>query len=249
MPNERSKYDTDPLDPDFVRRTEELRGATRDVRRTPNEQARASEDADAPTRLFHDSRTPTPQPFAPANGHTNAPPSVTADIPHTYHTTNIHADAPHDSTLRRPFAEQQQQPPPHALPPSARVVPGVGLPENLLAIAPYAPFFIGAVAALVELLLVPRSERKTRFHAAQGLALHGAVLGIALFLRMARMLADFSFGSIASVLLWFVWFGFFIASTIFFVRAMMRVWGGEPFRVEAADEATKWLDEKITPRK
>src|SRR2546423_5493244 len=31
MPEKRSKYDTDPLDPDFVRRTEEAMGRTGDV--------------------------------------------------------------------------------------------------------------------------------------------------------------------------------------------------------------------------
>ena len=43
-------------------------------------------------------------------------------------------------------------------------------------VLPYTPFYIGVVAALVELFLVPRSEPKVRFHAAQGLALHVAIL-------------------------------------------------------------------------
>ena len=43
-------------------------------------------------------------------------------------------------------------------------------------ILPYAPFYIGVVASLLELFLVPRREVQARFHAAQGLSLHIAIL-------------------------------------------------------------------------
>jgi uncharacterized membrane protein len=122
------------------------------------------------------------------------------------------------------------------------------LPENLLVIAPYAPLFIGAIAALVELFLVPRDERQTRFHAAQGLALHGAVLAGALLLRIARFLALVTFGSIASGLLWVVWLLFFVATIVFFIQTMMRVWRGDQVRIEAVGEATRLIDEKIAPQ-
>ncbi len=66
----KDKYDTNPLDPNHARRTnevwgagqgggaaaaggtEEIGGATRDVARTANEQARSSEGAEAPTRRY-----------------------------------------------------------------------------------------------------------------------------------------------------------------------------------------------------
>src|SRR5438874_9936770 len=57
-------------------------------------------------------------------------------------------------------------------PSSTRVVPGLNLPENVTLALAYAPFFIGAVGAALELFLTPRTETRARFHAAQALALH-----------------------------------------------------------------------------
>lgn len=250
MPNERSKYDTDPLDPNFVRRTEEISGATRDVGRTPAEQARRQEGTEAPTRLFEDEldrdlfATPYPSVFNVSSA-PDAPPPLPSDSANAASGGEAYY-VPHTTNLREPFS--QRQPPAHEQPPSSRVIPGIGLPENLLVVAPYAPLFIGAIAALVELFLVPRDERRTRFHAAQGLALHGAVLAGALLLRIARFLALVTFGNLASGLLWVVWLLFFIATIVFFIQTMMRVWRGETVRVEAVGEATRWLDAQIAPR-
>jgi len=132
--------------------------------------------------------------------------------------------------------------------PTGRVVRGLGLPENLLMVAPYAPLFLGAIASILELLLVPRDERRVRFHAAQGLALHGVVLVVALLLRLARFLGVLAFGGIASGLMSLVWFAFFVVSIVFFVKMMMRVWRGAPVQVEAVTESTKWLEEQIAPK-
>lgn len=249
MTNEKSKYDTDPLDPEFVRRTGEISGATREVGRTPAEEIRRREGADAPTRLFFDEREPLDAPYPSIFTSPGASQPLGEQSAHGGGRASAQdADASHSryAPPRDSFADQQsarREPPP-----SARVIPGVGLPENILMVAPYAPLFIGAVAAIIELLLVPRDERRTRFHAAQGLALHGAVLAGALLLRIARLLATVTFGSLASGLLWFVWLLFFIATIVFFVNAIMRVWRGETFRVEAVGEVTRWLDEQIAPR-
>lgn len=266
MTDERSKYKTDPLDPDFVRRTEEIKGATRDVRRNnPAERAREHAGADAPTRIFEDARerdfhvnayepdplavpypsvfaTPAnhiphePQAFDPANAAGNA----------ASHTRGMDGSPP--PPPRASFAQERAAAGGSPNAPTGRIVRGLGLPENLLMVAPYAPLFLGAIAGVVELLLVPKDERQVRFHAAQGLALHGVVLVVALLLRLARLLVVLAFGGIASGLMSLVWFAFFVVSIVFFVQAMLRVWRGEPMRVEAVAETTKWLDSQVTPK-
>jgi len=95
------------------------------------------------------------------------------------------------------------------------------------------------VASLVELLLVPRTETRTRFHAAQGLALQAAILiltGVFVFVSVISG-SGFGLGLVRA------------ASTIFLIVSMVRVWKGKPQRITPLDEATKWLDEKIKPRK
>src|SRR4051812_2983991 len=68
MMADKTKYDTNPLDPDYARRTEdvwgaqrgsgespsteEICGATREVTRTSKEQARQEDHAEAPTRRY-----------------------------------------------------------------------------------------------------------------------------------------------------------------------------------------------------
>ncbi len=59
---------------------------------------------------------------------------------------------------------------------SSRKVAKIGLSENVLTAVPYIPWYIGMVAGLLILLLVPKSETKVRFHAAQGLAAHIGIL-------------------------------------------------------------------------
>ncbi len=59
---------------------------------------------------------------------------------------------------------------------NVRPVLGIGIPEKWAVMMPYAPFYIGLVVSLLELFLVPRKEVKVRFHAAQALALHIAIL-------------------------------------------------------------------------
>jgi uncharacterized membrane protein len=268
MTDERSKYQTDPLDPDFaVRRTEEIKGATRDVRRNNTvERAREHAGADAPTRIFEDVRErdfhvnayepdplaiPYPSVFAtPAN---NIPHEPQAFDPanaagNSAHTRGMNGAMP-PPTSRASFAQERAASGMSPDAPTGRVVRGLGLPENLLVVAPYAPLFLGAIAGIVELLLVPRDERRVRFHAAQGLALHGVVLVVALLLRLARFLGVLAFGGIASGLMSLVWFAFFVVSIIFFVQMMMRVWRGAPVQVEAVAETTKWIEEQIKPQK
>ncbi len=240
---DKSKYDTNPLDPDYARRTEdvwgaqrgasssteEIGGATRDVGRTPNERARQDEHAEAPTRRYEHppiSATypsvfipPPPQPHPPAAY--GAPPQVATA-----------ASAPSVSG-----------------PPTSRTVPGINLPENVTTILPYIPFYIGAILGVIELFLVPRNEVRTRFHAAQGLALHMVVLLIGFLIKFAGNLASSTIGGIASAMIGLASVLFGLAALIFFIISIIRVWKGDEHRLAPLDDLTKWLNEKIEPRK
>jgi uncharacterized membrane protein len=131
-------------------------------------------------------------------------------------------------------------PQPHAQqPPSSRTVAGIGIPENFALVLPYVPFYIGIVGALLELLLVPRRETRVRFHAAQGLALQLAMLAISLVLSFIGAIAGSRSGGTL----------FWLASFIFLIVSIIRVWKGETHHIAPLDEATRWLSERIEPRK
>src|ERR1043165_2925653 len=121
MDTKKSKYDTNPLDPDVERKAEEtwgnlggsggaptlqVGGATRDVADTPNENARRNVYSEAPTRRYDN--PPLEPPY----------PSVF--VPPTY----------------APPAQQYQQPPqsvyqaPRDLSTPSHNVTGVGIPEK-----------------------------------------------------------------------------------------------------------------------
>jgi hypothetical protein len=141
METKKTKYDTNPLDPDVERKAEEswgggaptqqVKGATRDVGRSQNEEARQNAYSEAPTRRYD-----TPPLDA-------SYPSVF--VPPTYN----------------PPPATYQQPPPNAYqyqqqvtnPPTSRPVIGLGLPEKWAVLLAYAPY-VGLVASLVELFLV-----------------------------------------------------------------------------------------------
>ena len=226
----RSKYDTDPLDPDFVRRTEEVSGgATRDVARTPAEQARRDPAAEEPTRRLYHLKEPEEE----------------------------HVSASYPSVFVPPIYQPPQQqtrtavtptPPPaaaHAFnqaavaKPSRRQIAKLGLPENIALVLPYAPFHIGLVAAIVEMLLVPREETRVRFHSAQGLALQLVILAGAIIFGFIEAITGNDLGGNL----------FTLASTIFLVISMLRVWQGKPHHIPPLDELTKKVNEKFEPRK
>ena len=120
--------------------------------------------------------------------------------------------------------------------PIDRKVDKVGLPENVLVALPYLPFGIGFIAGLIELLIVPSSEPKVRFHAAQGFALH---IGIFLISAILGVLDNFSgwisFGN------FIFWVTMIILSIVWSVKA----YKGEPIHIESVDELTNFLEEKI----
>lgn len=235
---EKGKYDTNPLDSEYERRsedmwgatraegftpeTEEMKGATRNVARTPNEQARANPEAEAPTRRIDTAQSESyPSVFVPP---TYQPPQV-------YH--------PPQSVYQPPPDYRATAPMPNAGRPTSRTVSGIGLPENLTMILPYFPFYIGAVASVIELLIIPRQEVKARFHAAQGLALHLAIIAINTLFSIIGSFVNVKFGSTL----------FSIAALIFLLISMRRVWRGEPHKIAPLDDATQWLNGHIEMKK
>ncbi len=224
METKRTKYDTNPLDPDYVRQTEEvwsgddsgpgtreLEGATREVGSSLDEGARSNVYSEAPTRTFD--TPPVDSPY----------PSVF--VPPTYSPPT-------------PYQATPYLPPQINLRPTSRPVAAVGLPEKWAVILPYAPFYIGVVASLIELFLVPRKELKVRFHAAQGLALHIAILVVQTLFGVVGAITDSSIGGNL----------FKFAATIFLIISMIRVWKGEPHRIAPISEPAQWLNERIEPR-
>ncbi len=225
MMAKRSKYDTNPLDPEVAERaeqawgdprpgppTEEVGGPTSDIGRAANEAARSHPESEAPTRRIGN------------------------DLPSSYPSIFI------PPTYQRPV----YQPPPAYQPPVPTVlqkpasckVAGLGIPERWAAILPYIPGYIGAVLAAIELVIAPRGESRTRFHAAQGLALQLAIMTISIMLRFLSIGLGSSVGS-----------GLFrIAAFIFLIVSMVRVWQGKPHQIAPLADAANWLNQRIAPR-
>ncbi len=253
MSEKRNKYDTDPLDPDFVRQTDEMWGATRGVEprstdgmpgneqetiRLPgtpqpapsSEPPRAASPTDAPTRRMDEQFSQSyPSIFIPPT-YQQSPPPVQYQQP--------------------PPAAPYQQPPPNAYqqpyaPPAPafatreRTVAGVNISEKWTTMLPYAPFYIGLVASLIELLLVPRHEVRARFHASQGLALQLTIMALSYLFTFIGFITHSNFGG------GLVW----AAGFVFMIISMIRVSKGEEHRIGPLADATKWLNERISPRK
>ena len=229
MPEKRSKYDTDPLDPDFVRRTEEVMGRTGGVGQ-PEETVPLRRDpaAEEPTRRFDEQMTDSyPSIFVPP---TYQPP--------TRQPFNSHGAGPQQT----PGAFAPPPPGPSSpyqplAPPSSRTVARLGIPERVANALAYAPFYIGLVASIVELLVVPRNETRTRFHAAQGLALHLAILAGTILFKIVGAITDSGLGGLL----------FGLAAFVFLVVSAIRVWQGKPHHVAPLDDSTRWLNERISP--
>jgi uncharacterized membrane protein len=221
MEPKKSKYDTNPLDPDFVKNaddnwgegepgpaTREVGGATREIGSSANEGARRNAYSEAPTRRYD----------------------------------NVPLDSPYQSVFVPPTYSQPAayQPPvapflPTTQKPTSRTVAGIGLPEKWAVMLPYAPFYIGVVVSLLELFLVPKTETKVRFHASQALALNVALLVVQTLFSVLEAITDSGIGGKL--------FGLF--ATIFLIISMVRVWKGEPHHIAPLDEPANWFNEHI----
>ena len=204
----KTKYDTNPLDPDYARSADDAWGEARPVEPLPKTEERW--DNEAPTKRYDSS------------------------IPVSYPSINVPPSYP-----PRPVETPVKMSSSSTAPSHQRTVPGLGLPEHVTLALPYTPFFIGAVAGVLELFLTPRSEPRARFHAAQGLALQLAAVVIKLLFNILGGITGTTAGG---KLFWGV-------STVLFIIAMVRVMKGEGVHVAAVDDATAWLNERIDPQK
>jgi uncharacterized membrane protein len=235
MTDKRSKYDTDPLDPDFVRRTEEnLWGATRPQRPEYTEPLPPGSVTEEPTRRFDEQTAESyPSVFVPPAYQPPRPPQ-----PFTTFGAGPHQ--PPATTSAPPPGPASPYPGPHVrqgVGHNSRPVARLGLPENFAVVLPYLPFYIGLVAGIVELAMVPREERRVRFHAAQGLALQLAVLAVSMLFKFVALASGSGFGGML----------FGTAATVFLIISAVRVWQGKHHHIAPLDEPARWLDEKIAP--
>jgi uncharacterized membrane protein len=243
MPDKRSKYDTDPLDPNFVRRTEEFRGrGTGAARSDETERLPPPSVTEEPTRRFDEQMADTyPSVFVPPAYQAPRPPEAPPFRPQPFTTFGAGAHQPPATTAppppgpSSPYAAPSQ---PYG-PPSARTVARLGLPENVANVLPYVPFYIGLVAAIVELAVAPREERRTRFHAAQGLALQLALVAGSVIFQFVGLATGSRLGGSL----------FSLAAFVFLIVSVVRVWQGKPHHIAPLDEPARWLDEKISPMK
>ena len=203
-----TKYDTNPLDPDFP------------------EKARAAAAAEQETQTLNSSgvrtqRFPDPAPTEDQTRRFTAPgspysPPIGA-YPGAYQPVG--------------FANVDRSP--------TRKVEKVGLPENVLTALPYLPWFIGLVAGLIILFLVPNTETKVRFHAAQGVAAHIGILIVTTILGIIGAVTGIDKGeeifTVVTTILLFVW--------------AYKAWKGRPVHIESVEKLTNWFEEKIQPSK
>ncbi len=166
-----------------------------------------------------------------------APPSVTEDETRRFDDVNFDA---YQSTYNgqnipanyqtKNLAEMNRA--------SSRNVSKIGIPEKWLIGLPYIPWYPGLIASLVILFVVPKSEAKVRFHAAQGLAAH---IGIFIVSAILSSLGDVTgFGSASSI--------FKLVTTIMMIIFAVKAWTGKPVHIESVDDLTNWLEDKIKPR-
>ncbi|HEX5965068.1 MAG TPA: DUF4870 domain-containing protein [Pyrinomonadaceae bacterium] len=236
METKKSKYDTNPLDPDVERKAEESWGESAGGGETQQVSGATRQVGDPPP-----SWTPSPDPNEDARK------NIYSEAP-TRRIENPPLDAPYPSVFVPPtYAppaqyQQQQQPQPAYQNPMtfshpSRPVAGIGVPEKWALMMAYAPY-VGIVVSLLELFLVPRKELKVRFHAAQALALHIAFLVIGTIFSGISLIGG---GDLGKVL-------FNAASTVFLVISMIRVWKGQPHGIDPLAEPAKWFNDHIEPR-
>lgn len=206
----KKKFDTNPLDPDFPQKAA--------FEPQPQETQTLSQNG-AATQLF-DEPLPTDEQstrkFDEANFNQYQAPYDGQNVPSPYQPPNPY------------YAPQQDR---------TRKVAKVGLPENILTMVPYIPFSLGLVAGIIELFIVPKSEAKVRFHAAQGVAAHLAIIIISWILNSIGGLTGMEFGN--SI--------FMIVTTVMLVIFAIKAYQGKPIHIEAVDDLTNWLEDKIKP--
>ncbi len=209
------KFDTNPLDPEFPEKAK----------------AAAAQTAEHGGGYTAPQRTPFSTSEFPVR-----PPSVTEEETRRLNETEFNT-----------YAFQGAQPPAAYRPAtladmnraSDRKVAKTGVAEKWLIGLPYLPFWIGLVAGLILLLVIPKEENKVRFHAAQGFAAHIAIMIVSMILGVVGNVTDSSFGS----------FIFGLATTVMMIVWAIKAWKGKPVHIEVIDDLTNWFEDKIGPVK
>ncbi len=202
-----TKYDTNPLDPDFPEKAKAA-AAAQGTQTLGSSGARTQKFADPDEEQTRRFATTDPAAF---------PYGFNSNYDHqTYQPIGFSGD--HSAT---------------------RKVDKVGLPENVLTALPYIPWYIGMIAGLLILFLVPKSETKVRFHAAQGLAAHIGILIVTSMLGIVGNITDFATTGTRL---------FYIVTTVMLAIFAFKAWKGKPVHIESVDSLTNWLEEKISPK-
>jgi len=211
------KFDTNPLDPDFPEKAKAAAAHTGDqggVYTAPQKVPFST--SEFPTRPHSVTEEETRR-FSEADF--NAYAFQGAQPPVVYH----HQPAP--------LADMNRA--------SDRKVGKTGVAEKWLVGLPYLPFWLGWVAGLVLLLVIPKEENKVRFHAAQGFAAHVAIFIITAVLGVVGNVTDSNFGGRL----------FWLASTVMMIIFAIKAWKGKPVHIEVIDDLTNWFEDKIGPIK
>ena len=212
------RFDTNPLDPEFP------------------EKARAAAAADTSPEVSAYT-APAQSPYRTAEFPTSGPPpSVTEDETQRFTEAQFNAYAYQGGQVPAahqpsPFADMNRA--------GERKVAKTGVPEKWLVGLPYVPFWIGLVAGLILLLVIPKEENKVRFHAAQGFAAHIAIAIVSASLAFIGGITDSNFGG----------FIFGAVTTIMMLVWAIKAWRGKPVHIELIDDLTNWFEEKIGPIK
>lgn len=207
------KYDTNPLDPEYPAKVQAQSQAQASTTTLPRNGYQTAEFPQETAEPEVETRK-----FGQADFDYYSAPYASQNVPANYATTVL------------PNMNQA----------SNRKIAGIGLPEKLLIGLPYIPFWPGLIAGLILLLIVPRSEQKVRFHAAQGLAAHLGIMLVSFVLNVLDSTTRFP--DIASTI-------FTVVTTIMLIIFAVKAWQGKPVHIEWVDDLTNWLEEKITIKK
>jgi len=229
----KSKYDTNPLDPDVERKSSEEWGK--------GESGAETQRVSGPTQKV--GAPPTAPPTAPSpeessrkNVYSEAPTRRYDNPPLETPYPSVFVPPPYSPPVKRQFTGSPYQPPLHSSP--MHSVAGFGIPERWATMLAYTPSYIGLVVSLLELFLVPRKEVRVRFHASQAIALHIAILiGQTIFSAIHAITGSSIGGTLFGVL-----------SFVFLIISMIKVWRGDAHRIEPIAEAAQWFNEHIEPR-
>jgi uncharacterized membrane protein len=228
METKKNKYDTNPLDPDVERKSEEAWGKgaggspttewvqepTREVNLPAGDSGRKNVYSEAPTRRYDSPPLEAPYP--------------SVFVPPPYAPPNQYQ--PKENIYQPPASANRQS--------SSGSVAGIGIPEKWAVMMPYAPFYIGLVFSLVELFTVPRKEARVRFHASQALALHATILVIHTFFGVISTVTDTHLGGTI----------FKACAFAYLVMSMIKVSRGDAHRIAPLAEPAQWFNEHIEPR-